>query len=103
MLVGQSLSASSGQLQEHPPAPDVAGYWTTAGIMIAIQVGLSLRAILQRRGGLLVIAGLALTLTVVVALVLSVPKIDWRPDPPAPTMNPNYAPCYSGSNDCVGG
>ncbi|TFD71069.1 hypothetical protein [Cryobacterium sp. Hb1] len=47
MLVFQRLSASSSA---QPPVSDVVGYWVTAGIMIAIQIGLLLRAILRRRG-----------------------------------------------------
>ena len=100
LLVRQRFSASSsGQ----PPTPDLVDYWVTAGIMIAIQIGLLLRAILRRRGGLMLIASMALILTLGVALFLSVPKIDWRPDPATPTINPNYRPCYSGSDDCIGG
>ncbi|WP_104196261.1 DUF6234 family protein [Cryobacterium sp. M15] len=100
MLVRQRFSASSSA---QPPTPDVVDYWVTAGIMIAIQIGLLLRAILRRRGGLMLIASIALILTLGVALFLSVPEIDWRPDPPTPTINPNYRPCYSGSGDCIGG
>jgi len=35
--------------------------------------------------------------------LMSVPRIDWRSEPPASTINPNYRPCYSGSGDCMGG
>ena len=100
MLIGQAFSAS---ISPQPPASEIAGYWVTAGAMITIQVGLILRAIVRRRGGLLLIASVALFLTLGVALLFSVPKIDWRPDPPVSTVNPNYRPCYSGSGDCVGG
>jgi hypothetical protein len=40
-----------------------------------------------------------------VAVIFAVPQVDLRelaePEPPA--ENPAYEPCYSGSNDCVGG
>ena len=75
----------------------------TAGITIAIQVGLLVRTIGRHRGGLVLIASVAVILTVGVSLLVSVPAIDWRPDPPAATIKPDYRPCYSGSGDCIGG
>ncbi|MBM7519315.1 DUF6234 family protein [Nocardioides nitrophenolicus] len=39
------------------------------------------------------------------AVLFAIPAIDWaelrRDDPPP--LDPSYVPCYSGSNDCVGG
>ncbi|SEM71343.1 hypothetical protein E3O25_15585 [Cryobacterium sp. TMT1-3] len=83
----------------------VVSYWATAGITIAIQIGLLVRALVRRRGGLVLIASVAVILTVGVSLLVSVPTIDWRPDPPATTVNPGYRPCSSGSGsgDCIGG
>ena len=99
-LVRQRFSAS---VDAQPSASAVVNYWATAGIAIAIQIGLLVRALVRRRGGLLLTASVALILTVGVALLVSVPTIVWRPDPPATTIHPNYRPCYSGSGDCLGG
>ena len=90
--------------QEFPlTAQDIARDWTTAAIMIGIQVALLVRAVRLHRGGLVLISSVALNMAMGVSLLLSLPQIDWRPDPPAYTTNPAYVPCYSGSNDCVGG
>lgn len=99
-LVRRAFSAS---LSPQPPTSDIVGYWVTAGIMLALQVGLLVRAIVRRRVGLVFIASVALIMALGVALLMSVPRIDWRAEPPASTINPNYRPCYSGSGDCIGG
>lgn len=102
-LVRKTVSASWYSSESEIPASDVSSYWVTAGIMLALQVGLLIRAIWRRRGGLVLVSSAALVLALGAVLVLAVPTIDWRPEPPTPTMNPNYSPCYSGSGDCVGG
>jgi hypothetical protein len=99
-LVRQRFSAGA---DTQPSSSAVVTYWATAGITIAIQIGLLVRALVRHRGGLVLIASVAVILTVGVALLVSVPTIDWRPDPPAATINPDYRPCYSGSGDCIGG
>ncbi|WP_104177375.1 DUF6234 family protein [Cryobacterium sp. Y50] len=99
-LVRQWFSAS---VDTQPSSSAVATYWATAGITIAIQVGLLVRALVRRRGGLVLISSVAVILTVGVSLLVSVPAIDWRPDRPVATVNPDYRPCYSGSGDCIGG
>jgi hypothetical protein len=81
----------------------VVDYWATAGITIAIHIGLLVRTIVRHRGGLVLIASMEVILTMGVTLFVSVPPIDWRPDPPAATIKPNYRPCYSCSGDCIGG
>lgn len=86
-----------------PTAQEVANYRWVAGIVIAIQVGLLVRAIVLRRGGLILISTAALIVAVGVALAFSVPPIDWHPDPATYTTDPDYVPCYSGSDDCPGG
>jgi hypothetical protein len=98
-LVRQRISGGSSF---EPPALDVAGYGVPAAI-VAIQVGLLVRALVRRRGGLLIIASLALVLALGAVLFLARPRIDWPPDPPAATLSPDYVPCYSGSGDCIGG
>jgi hypothetical protein len=94
------------RLQSSAPAPSagsVATYWVVAGLLVALQVGLLARAVWRGRGGLVLVSVVALVCAVGAALLLSVPAIDWRPDPPTHTLDPNYRPCFSGSGDCVGG
>lgn len=101
-LVFQFVVASVDSQELPPSTQEITGYWLTAAVMIGIQVGLVVRAMRLQRGGLLLIGGLALIMAVGASLVLSVPPIDWKPDPPAYTTNLDYVPCYSGSGDCVG-
>jgi hypothetical protein len=98
-LVFQRLQSTAAE----PSAGSAAGYWVAAGLLIALQVGLLARAVRRGRGGLVLVSIVALVCAVGAAVVLSVPAVDWRPEPPAHTLDPNYRPCFSGSGDCVGG
>jgi hypothetical protein len=102
-LVLQNVQTTAGATGVAPSAQAITGYWVVAGILIALQVGLLARGIMKRRGGLVLVALVALAFAVGATLIVSVPSIDWRTDPPAHTLDPDYRPCYSGSGDCVGG
>lgn len=102
LLVFQLVLASLDSPQR-PSAQEISGYWLTAAVMIGIQVALLIRATRLRRPGLQFISAVALIMAVGASLLLSVPQIDWKSDPPVHTTNPDYVPCYSGSGDCVGG
>ncbi len=103
ILVAQNVMLPSSRDPGPPPAAAIAQYWVTAGIMIALQIGLLVRAVVSRRLILGLIASAALILAVGAALMLSIPPIDRYPTDPAPKIIPGYHPCYSGSNDCIGG
>ena len=75
----------------------------TAGLAVAVVTTL-VTATLRRGRWVFVwhlaVAGLAL----VVALLTAMPPIDGDgSQSPPPGPGPDYHPCYSGSNDCVGG
>jgi O-antigen ligase len=75
----------------------------TAGLALAVVTTLVTATLRRGRWVFLwhlTMAGIAL----VVALLTAMPQIDWdggQSPPPAP--GPDYVPCYSGSNECVGG
>ncbi|MDQ6522201.1 DUF6234 family protein [Nocardioides sp. LHD-245] len=76
----------------------VAVLATTAATTLALAVRRRARRAI-RWHAVVAVAGLGS------AVLFAVPAVDWadllREDPPPP--NPHYVPCYSGSNDCVGG
>jgi len=83
-------------------ARDRARYTVTAGIGVAVAISAVVLALVRRRVLAFVVAVVLATVMIGVAAVFAVPRPDWDP---APIDNgpSNYEPCYSGSNDCVGG
>lgn len=75
----------------------------TGGLAIAVLTTLVTAAL--RRGRWVFLWHLAVAaVALVVALLTAMPQIDWDGTPtPPPGPGPDYVPCYSGSNDCVGG
>ncbi|MCG8153855.1 hypothetical protein GUY44_25495, partial [Pimelobacter simplex] len=88
------------------PGPDEIRTFRVLAGVLAVAVVTTL-ALAVRRRARLAVAGHAVVGVVglVAALVFAMPGIDWaglRQDEP-PARNPDYVPCYSGSDDCVGG
>ena len=75
----------------------------TGGLAVAVLTTVVTAAL--RRGRWVFLWHVAVAaVALAVALVTAMPQIDWdgsRTPPPGP--GPDYVPCYSGSNDCVGG
>ena len=83
---------------------DVHRYELTAAICV-IALGASvLSAVISRRWELAWVAGILVVIGLVAALLFAVPQGRWMRADEAPEPLPtNYQPCYSGSNNCVGG
>jgi len=103
LTVNLSFQAVRGDWGVAAAAGDAVSYWVVAGVLIAVQLGLLVRGIARGRGGLVLVALIALLIAVGASLGLWFPRTGWPPPAPAHTLDPGYRPCYSGSGDCVGG
>ena len=91
-----------GAMPNPPPsAGDIAEYWITAGVTFAILIFGFVIANAQSRPPAIVAYLLVSIAAVLIALVFSVPSIDWNPDP-VHHVNPNYC-SRTDSENCPGG
>ena len=83
---------------------DIRRYDVTAAICVIALGAALVAALVARRWELAWVAGVLLVIGIVAALLFAVPQGRWMSveNDPAPLPS-NYQPCYSGSNDCVGG
>ena len=84
-----------------PTAGVIAEYWISAGVAFALILFGFVIANLHSRTGAIVAYLLVGIVAVLIALVFSVPSIDWNPDPVYP-VNPNYC-SRTDSENCPGG
>lgn len=94
--LGSCPGPTSGEILVHRLLAAALGLAVVTALVVAARRGASWAMIWH--------VGMALVALFTAAL-FAVPTIDWQdlrtPDP-VPT-GPSYEPCYSGSNDCVGG
>jgi hypothetical protein len=87
-----------------PTPSEISAYEWTAGLSLLIAVVSLAVAIIRRRRGWIVMSVIVLLVIGGTAFVFSVPQARWVPSSaPVPVDRQPHPPCYSGSNDCVGG
>lgn len=89
----------------HPTDQEILVYRLLA-TALGVTVVLSLALAARRRATAAFVWHLSVTVVAAgVGTLFAVPQIDVREltEPETPAENPAYVPCYSGSNDCVGG
>lgn len=94
VLDGQSDTPTDAQARRY--------VWTAALGLVSMASALLLATCASARGAI-VASSIGLVLALIVAAVFAVPQDRWKPQPPVNELPDDYQPCYSGSNDCVGG
>jgi hypothetical protein len=91
-----------GDTREAGPG-DGRRYVVTASICLACPLVAGAAAVLVRSRRLLWWSVAGLVLAVMAGVLFAVPDDRFARDEPTYPINPEYTPCYSGSNDCPGG
>ncbi|MBA3418682.1 MAG: hypothetical protein H0U09_08300 [Geodermatophilaceae bacterium] len=92
-------------LGEQPEVTESAidRYESRAVVGLVLAIASLGQAVVRRSTGGSVTFGILLLVMLATIVVFAVPNGRWTDRAPTPVQDQNYTPCFSGSNDCVGG